>query len=107
VYKCVEVLDGANSNSILQKYLWNGEELLSVYDTAATATYYYFSDANKNIGQLMDSSGNTVAKYEYSPFGVQTLASGTYASIRLDLVLNIMTLKLDLYITITDTIVLL
>jgi RHS repeat-associated protein len=28
----------------------------------------------------MDSSGNIVAKYEYSPFGVQTLASGTYAT---------------------------
>ena len=79
-YKCIEVLDGANSNAILQKFLWNGEEILSVYDVAATATYYYFADANKNIGQLMDSSGNTVAKYEYSPFGVQTSATGAYAA---------------------------
>ncbi|MCK4981820.1 MAG: RHS repeat-associated core domain-containing protein [Victivallaceae bacterium] len=79
-YKCIEVLDGANSNAILQKFLWGGDGLLSVYDTAATATYYYFADANKNIGQLMDSSGNTVAKYEYSPFGVQTLSTGAYAA---------------------------
>ena len=79
-YKLIEVLDGQNSDAILQKFLWSGDELLSVYDTAASATYYYFADANKNIGQLMDSSGNVVAKYEYSPFGVQTLATGTYAS---------------------------
>ena len=79
-YKLIEVLDGQNSDAILQKFLWSGDELLSVYDTAASATYYYFADANKNIGQLMDSSGNIVAKYEYSPFGVQTLATGTYAS---------------------------
>jgi RHS repeat-associated protein len=79
-YKCIEVLDGANSNAILQKFLWSGDELLSVYDVAATATYYYFADGNKNIGQLMDSSGNIVAKYEYSPFGVQTSASGTYVA---------------------------
>ena len=79
-YKLIEVLDGQNSDAILQKLLWSGDELLSVYDTAASATYYYFADANKNIGQLMDSSGNIVAKYEYSPFGVQTLATGTYAA---------------------------
>ncbi|MCK4983838.1 MAG: RHS repeat-associated core domain-containing protein, partial [Victivallaceae bacterium] len=82
-YKCIEVLDGANSNAILQKFLWSSVDFdmpLSVYDVAATATYYYFADANKNIGQLMDSSGNTVAKYEYSPFGVQTSATGTYAA---------------------------
>ena len=69
-YKCIEVLDGTNSNAILQKFLWGGDTPLSVYDVAATTTYYYFTDANKNIGQLMDSSGNIVAKYEYSPFGV-------------------------------------
>jgi RHS repeat-associated protein len=79
-YKCIEVLDGANSNAILQKFLWSGDELLSVYDVAATSTYYYFADANKNIGQLMDSSGNAVAKYEYSPFGVQTSSTGAYAA---------------------------
>jgi RHS repeat-associated protein len=82
-YKCIEVLDGANSNAILQKFLWSSIDFdmpLSVYDTAATATYYYFADANKNIGQLMDSSGNTVAKYEYSPFGVQTSSTGAYAA---------------------------
>ena len=79
-YKCIEVLDGTNSNAILQKFLWGGDTPLSVYDVAATTTYYYFADANKNIGQLMDSSGNIVAKYEYSPFGVQTFSTGTYAA---------------------------
>ena len=78
-YKLIEILDGQNSDAILQKFLWSSTPL-SVYDASASATYYYFADANKNIGQLMDSSGNTVAKYEYSPFGVQTLSTGTYAS---------------------------
>lgn len=71
---------------MLQKFLWSGEPNvgldvpLSVYDVAATATHYYFADANKNIGQLMDSSGNAVAKYEYSPFGVPTSSTGAYAA---------------------------
>ncbi len=79
-YKLIEVLDGQNSNAIVQKFTWAGETLLSVYDSAATATYYYFADANKNIGQLMDSSGNIVAKYEYSPFGKLISSSGSYAA---------------------------
>jgi len=36
-------------------------------------TYYYLADANKNIGQLLNSSGYIVAKYEYSPFGKLTV----------------------------------
>jgi len=66
-YKCIEKLDAANSNALLQKFVWSGKTPLSVYDTGNTATYYYLMDANKNVGQLIDNSGNIVAKYEYSP----------------------------------------
>ena len=80
-YKCIEVLDGSNNNTILKKFLWGSDDVpLSIHDTITTSAYYYFADANKNIGQLMDANGNTVAQYEYSPFGVQTLATGTYAA---------------------------
>lgn len=80
-FKCVEVLDALNENvnTVTQKFLWIDEALLAVNDVAASATYYYFTDVNKNIGQLMDGSGNIVAKYEYSPSGKQTLCSGSYA----------------------------
>jgi RHS repeat-associated protein len=79
-FKCIEELDGANSDAVLRKYLWNGdgERLLAITDTTVSATYYYFADANKNIGQLIDSSGNIKAQYEYSPFGVETFTGGTY-----------------------------
>lgn len=80
-YKLIEKLDGANSNAILQKFFWSRDTPLSVCDVAANATYYYFTDANKNITQVVDSSENIVAKYEYSPFGTQTFATGTYAAI--------------------------
>jgi RHS repeat-associated protein len=43
-----------------------------------SATYYYLHDANKNVSELLDSSGNIMAHYEYSPFGKQTVASGSY-----------------------------
>jgi RHS repeat-associated protein len=79
-FKLIEVLDGQNSNAILQKFVWSGDELLSVYDVTASATYYYFADANKNVSELLDSSGNIVAHYEYSPFGKITSSSGSYAS---------------------------
>jgi len=83
-FKQIEKLDGGNSNTVLQKITWQPERLgqdvpLAVHDTAASATYFYFTDANKNIGQLVDASGNIVAKYEYSPFGEVTAKSGDYA----------------------------
>ncbi|MBN2641239.1 MAG: hypothetical protein JXR78_06280 [Victivallales bacterium] len=63
----------------MRQYIGDDETLLSVTDTAANETYYYFADANKNIGQLLDASGNIVAKYEYSPFGQIVAQSGSYA----------------------------
>ena len=53
---------------------------LSVFDASANASYSYATDANKNIAELTDDSGNVVAHYEYSPFGQQTKTAGSYAS---------------------------
>ncbi len=85
-YKLVEELDGlSDAKPPLRRYTWQPETLgldvpLSVFDVAANATYFYTTDANKNVSDLTDSAGNVVAHYEYSPFGVPTLAAGTYAA---------------------------
>jgi len=74
-YKQIEKLDAANGNIQYVLFVWSGEQLLSMSDT--NSTYYYFADANKNIGQLIDSSGNIVAKYEYSLSGKLTVSNDT------------------------------
>ena len=86
-FKQIEKLDGGNSNAVLQKITWQPERLgqdvplsiVAVNSDSTTMNYYYFTDANKNVGQLMDAAGNVVAKYEYSPFGEVTAQSGAYA----------------------------
>jgi RHS repeat-associated protein len=74
-YKLIEKLDVLNGSVASQKFIWSGETLLSMND--ANGTYYYLIDANKNVGQLLDSSGTIVAKYEYSPFGKLTSVTDT------------------------------
>lgn len=66
-----------SSDAILKKFVWSGESPLSMYHAGNSATYYYFKDANKNVTQLIDNSGNIVAKYEYSPFGKLTSVTDT------------------------------
>jgi RHS repeat-associated protein len=78
-FKLAEELDGLNSNAILKKIVWNGEEPYSITDTALNATYYYVLDANKNVSELIDAAGNRKAHYEYSPFGKIITQSGDYA----------------------------
>lgn len=83
-YKLIEELDALTQNATLRKYTWQPESLgldvpLSVYDAAANATYFYTTDANKNVSDLTDATGAVVAHYEYSPFGVQTKAIGACA----------------------------
>ena len=84
-YKLIEELDELNENSSLRRYCWQPQDLgadvpLSVYDVVNNATYFYITDANKNVCELTDSIGNVIAHYEYSPFGVQIKAIGSYAT---------------------------
>ncbi len=59
-------------------YTWlNGETLTASIDGE---TIFYCHDANKNVTDLVDDTGNLVAHYEYSPFGVITEQTGTLAS---------------------------
>ena len=73
-----------NNNAVLHRYTWSPVGLdtpVSVYDASANATYYYNTDANKNITELTDATGAVAAHYEYSPFGKVLVANGAYASI--------------------------
>ena len=83
-YKLSEELDALNESTALRKYIWqDGIELdvpLLVYDVVTATTYFYTTDANKNISELTDSQGHVVAHYEYAPFGKQTIIMGKYAS---------------------------
>jgi len=58
-------------------YTWfNGETLTA---SLGGETVFYCHDANKNVTDLVDTSGDSVAHYEYSPFGVITEQTGTFA----------------------------
>ena len=57
--------------------------LLSVTNNKAQGTrntYYVTYDANGNVSEYIDSSGTTVAHYEYSPFGKLTVTDGSMAA---------------------------
>ena len=74
-----------DNNAAVRKYVWQPEALnldvpLTVYDVVSEKTYYYHTDANKNVTELSDEPGNVVAHYEYSPFGSLTKVTGDYAA---------------------------
>jgi len=75
-FKLIEKLDALNSSVIIQRFAWKGAKIFSINN--GTDTYYYTHDANKNVSELIDSSGNIVAHYEYSPFGKIVASSGSY-----------------------------
>jgi RHS repeat-associated protein len=75
-FKLIEKLDALNSSVIVQRFVWKGAKILSINN--GTDTYYYTHDANKNVSELLDNSGNIVAHYEYSPFGKVVASSGSY-----------------------------
>ena len=83
-YKLIEEFDGLNGDALVRRYVWQSEDFMldvpvSVYDAAGNKTYFYHTDANKNITELSDENGGIVAHYEYSPFGSLTASSGEYA----------------------------
>ena len=58
------------TDSSTNLYCWvNGETLTASLDGS---TVFYCHDANKNVTDLVDTSGDSGAHYEYSPFGVRT-----------------------------------
>ena len=46
-------------------------------ETQGETTYYALGDANKNVTEYLDASGNIKAHYEFSPFGKVVTATGS------------------------------
>lgn len=81
-YKLVEEVE--SKNFITNYYIWQPESVglsIPLSITTPIGTYYSNIDANKNISELTDNTGATVAHYEYSPFGEQTVSIGPQAEI--------------------------
>ena len=81
----IEELGAQDNNATSHCYTWQPEGVgldvpLSAFDLAENKTYFYHTDANKNVTELTDSEGTVVAHYEYSPFGMVTKLSGDYAA---------------------------
>lgn len=91
-WNLVGVLDG--SNTLLQSFCW-GSDLsgtidgaggvgglisMTVHTGANSGVYFYNYDGNGNIVGLVNSvNGQTVAQYEYGPFGELIRATGSLA----------------------------
>ncbi len=80
-FQLTEERDGLNGNALLRRYTWDPAlgTPAWVYDAALDTTYYYQTDANRNVAALVDGAGNAVAEYVYTPFGELLLHSGSYA----------------------------
>lgn len=52
---------------------------IALHDSAANATYYYFSDAQGSTQALFDSFGNAVGGYTYEPYGSTTVIDAAAA----------------------------
>lgn len=82
------VLDGTNG---VKEILTRGPDLSGTLDgaggiggllstTSGTETRYLHSDGLGNVILATDADGNSVAEYEYTPFGEELSRSGTYDS---------------------------
>ena len=99
-------LNALSSDAVLEKYTWGldlsgqagqhwGSDdiagihnaggiggLLSIRDVGTTTSLMYFYNANGDVGQLVkNSDGSFGAKYQYYPYGGETQAVGSYASV--------------------------
>ena len=92
-------------NGEQHKYVWQGSTLVSEYyggktleffydesgapygfsykssSTAAPAMYYYVTNLQGDVTNILDASGNTVASYTYNAWGKVLTATGSMASI--------------------------
>jgi len=85
------------TNGDTTRFIWNGNHIIAEFSEASTNLYvwangeiltaslngetvFYCHDANKNVTDLVDTSGDSVVHYEYSPFGVITEQTGSLAA---------------------------
>ena len=86
-WQCVEERLSATS-SPTKRYIWHPHYIDSlavsytdldangVLTGAREGTHYYLHDANYNVTGVLDSSGNVVERYHYSPYGEVTILNG-------------------------------
>ncbi|HPU33663.1 MAG TPA: RHS repeat-associated core domain-containing protein [Phycisphaerae bacterium] len=95
-WNVIMVLDGLKGNAIDRKYTWGLDlsgafhraggirGLLACEKTSGThqGSYWYFYDANGNVGQLVSATSNfpITARYEYDAYGNALVATGTSAA---------------------------
>jgi RHS repeat-associated protein len=80
------VLEEAVGGATERRYVWSpvyvDALVLRDRDTDANGSLderlYVIQDANFNVVALLDTSGNVVERYTYSPFGVQTVYDASY-----------------------------
>jgi RHS repeat-associated protein len=81
-----QVLEEAVSGNTQVRYVWSpvyvDALVLRDRDTNSDGSLderlYVVQDANFNVVALLDTSGNVVERYTYSPFGVQTVYDASY-----------------------------
>lgn len=82
--RCSGVLCLLDNDALLRRYVWQPGSVgldtpVSVYDVETDKTYYYHTDAHKNVTELTDNAGAVAAHYEYAPFGKVTKTTGDFA----------------------------
>ncbi len=78
-YLCVQQLRGAD-NALFHSYVWDPTEPIAtrplVFQPTSGEIAYYFHDGNKNVSDLIPSSGTPI-HYDYTPFGSATLSTSS------------------------------
>ena len=76
-YLCVQQLRGTD-NALFQSYVWDPTEPIAtrplVFIPSVGETAYYFHDGNKNVSDLVSTSGALIC-YNYTSFGTPTTAT--------------------------------
>jgi len=80
-FKLVEELNGADNNTPLRRYAWQPDDVgldvvLQMTDVPNAAHSFHLHDANKNVMQMTDATGNASAICSYAPFGKAIVAGG-------------------------------
>ena len=78
-YLCVQQLRGAD-NALFHSYVWDPTEPIAtrplIFIPSGGEVSYYFHDGNKNVSDLVPTSGISV-HYDYTPFGTPIASSAS------------------------------
>ena len=83
---CLQIanFEHLTSNIKHQTFIWDPTEAVAtrplVWNSSTFSTSCYTHDGNKNVSEIVASSGDISAHYEYAPFGAWVLSVGDYAS---------------------------